>query len=704
MKIAVIKFGLFLATSTLLAQEKPLDSLVTKLSEVVVTGQFESQSLKKSIYNVRVITKEDIKKLAANNLGDVLNQYLNITVRPSGSDGRSTVSMFGLDAQYLKILVDNIPLVSDTGLGNNIDLTQVNLDDIEQIEIIEGSMGVTHGANAVSGILNIITKKSFKYKWEISALLQEETVGDEFALFDKGRHIQGLKIGHRITDNWFASVGANRNDLKGYLGDRNGKDYEVNDLTRGFTWLPKEQLVTNAMLNYRRDDFRFFYKFDYLNENVDSYNKVVKTTAPPFEKKFSEDERFLTTRYFHHLNASGKVFSTMNFNVSLSHQKQKRDNESFVYNLSEKREEDLKKQTDQSSEVLYSTGTLSNLFPDKWFDVQLGYEAVNNIGLSIVDAENGNEKAVRKRIENYDFFVSSEIKVNERFSIRPGVRYSFQSLFDDQYAVSLGFRQLFDYGLELRASVGRSYRTPNFDELYSRFIVPSHFYIGNEDLIPEKSLSYELSLKKRTNFKSQIQMSNNLSLSYNNIKDRIGMAVVDFGPPMKSQYINVDKYKMINVANTNQFGYKNITFNAGISFVGISQVIDNGEAISQDKFLYTLQLNSSVTYNVPKWNTGFSLSYKYNGKQQDYVGTFDENGAPTYKLSTIEAFGWMDASVRKSFFKNQFEITFGARNLLDITNLRQTTPNAGAAHPTSGNAMLGYGRSYFLKLMYNLNL
>lgn len=693
-----------MVTTSQYAQVQPTDSLVTPLSEVVVTGQYESQSLKKAIYNVRVITKADIKKLAANNLGDVLNQYLNITVRPSGNDGRSTVSMFGLDGQYFKILVDNIPLVSDTGLGNNIDLTQVNLDDIEQIEIIEGSMGVTHGANAVSGILNIITKKSFKYKWEISAMLQEETVGDEFALFDKGRHIQGLKIGHRITDNWFASIGANRNDLKGYLGERKGKYHDVNDLTRGFAWLPKEQLVTNAMLNYRRDDFRFFYKIDYLNENVDSYNKVVKTTDPPFEKKFSDDERFLTSRFFHHLNASGKMFSTMNFNVSLSHQKQKRENESFIYNISEKREEDSKKQTDQSSEVLYSTGTLSNLFPDKWFDVQLGYEAVNNIGLSIVDADNGTEKTVRKRIENYDFFVSSEVKVNERFSIRPGVRYSFQSLFDDQYAFSLGFRQLLNHGLELRASIGKSYRTPNFDELYSQFIVPSHFYIGNENLIPEKSISYEISLKKMTEFKNSIQLSNNLAISYNDIKDRIGMAVIDFGPPMKSQYINVEKYEMINVANTNELSYKNLTLNAGISFVGISQVLDNGEAVSQDKFLYTLQMNSSVSYTIPKWQSGFSVYYKYNGKQQDYVGTFDDNGDPTYKLSTIEAFGWMDASVRKSFFKNQFEITFGARNVLDITNLRQTTPNAGAAHPTSGNAMLGYGRSYFLKLMYNLNL
>nr|WP_305070019.1 TonB-dependent receptor plug domain-containing protein [Flavobacterium covae] len=110
-----------------------------------------------------------MQNLSANNFTDVLNQYLNISLQPSGSSGRSTVSLFGLDGQYFKILVDNVPLINENGLGNNIDLSQINLNDIERIEIVEGSMGVTHGANTVTGVLNIITKRSFQgnllYVW-----------------------------------------------------------------------------------------------------------------------------------------------------------------------------------------------------------------------------------------------------------------------------------------------------------------------------------------------------------------------------------------------------------------------------------------------------------------------------------------------------------------------------------------------------------
>ena len=73
----------------------------------------------------------------------------------------------------------------------------------------------------------------------------------------------------------------------------------------------------------------------------------------------------------------------MNYNVSLSHQKQQRDVEDFRYYLSTKTEANNVTVKDQSMEVLYSTGTLNNFFSDKKVDLQLGYEFVNNQGYSL---------------------------------------------------------------------------------------------------------------------------------------------------------------------------------------------------------------------------------------------------------------------------------------------------------------------------------
>ncbi len=699
---AVLPLSLFF-TLNLLGQETPADSTkVTQIDEVVVTGQFEPQSLKKSVHNVRVISKEDIKNLAANHLGDVLNQYLNITVRPSNTTGRSTVSMFGLDAQYFKILIDNVPLTNESGLGNNVDLSQINLNDIERLEIIEGSMGVLYGANAVSGILNIITKKSSKYKWEINLTAQEETVGKEFELFDQGRHIQNLRVSHSVNENWFAAIGVNRNDFQGFLGNQNGQFYDINDGTRGYSWLPKEQWNSTASLTYAKNSFRANYRFEHLDETIDFYNSTVHSgySTALGAYKYGDDMRYFTNRFYHSLNVVGKMFTDITYNVSLSHQKQQREIEEFRYHINTDSEHNLQKRKDQSMEIIYSVGTFGDLIRNKNIDLQLGYEAVSNLGFSLIEGENNTTKTVRKRIENYDAFAVSEFKFGEKFTLRPGARYSFQSLFDNQYAISLGARRLFNHGLEARASVGKSFRTPTFEELYTEMVFSGHNYIGNENLIPETSVSYEASLKKNTYFKSGVSMTNNLIVSYMDIKDRIDMALVglDPGGAQINQYINISKYNMWNISTTNNLTVENFTANFGVAFVGISQLIENGQFRTEDDYLYTVNLNASFSYNYPKWNTVFSAYYKYNGKQQQYVV-----GQEGYILSEIEPYNNLDVSVRKSFFQNKFEATIGARNLFNITNINQTRMNEGGGHSAPNQLLLAYGTSYFLKLTYNLN-
>ena len=710
MKLSII--GIMLVSISVFSQTQPTDSLRTQLSEVVITGQFESQSLKKSIHNVRVITKEDIKKLAANNLGDVLNQYLNISIKTSGNDGKSSVSMFGLDAQYFKILVDNIPLVSDTGLGTNIDLTQINLDDIEQIEIIEGSMGVTHGANAVSGILNIITKKRSSHKWEISTILQEETVSNEFAFFDQGRHIQSLKISNNITDKIFATVGINRNDFAGFFDDKKGRDHQLNDGLRGYSWLPKEQIATNVFIGYNKPNYKVFYKFDYFGENVSFYNPIVipKDNYPFPTTYFSADRRYISNRFFHHLNSYGNLFSKMKYNVSFSHQKQSRDIEKFNYDFTKNQETLNNRETYQSKEVLYSTGTFNDFLDSKIFKLQLGYEFVNEKGFydaSVGTFKNDDQQDVdlRKRLENYDLFSSAEIKLTNRFSIRPGFRYSFQSKFNNQYAASTAVRYDFNQGFQLRFSLGRSYRTPNFDELYTYFVDTNHNLQGNENLIPESSWSYEANLKKQTYLDSGWQLSNNLTVAFLDVNDRISLVINQVVPSLSYKYLNIDDYKMWNVSTSHQLVYKNLNLNVGMALVGISQKIDLAamNAVSDDQFLYTIQFNSSASYKISKTNTLFSVYYKLNGKERQYQAVTNPDNSASFALSEVPSYGWMDASIRQSFFKNELEITLGSRNIFDVTNLQTTRSQNTGIHTSGSSVLLGYGRSYFLQLTYNLN-
>lgn len=698
----ILVAAVLLLSVTAKSQNKQDSTKVNTLREVVVTGQFEPQSLKKSVHNVRIITRNDIENRGANNLSDILNQYLNITIVPNSGTGQSSVSMFGLNGLYFKILVDNIPIVSDNSVGNNIDLTTINLDDIEQIEIIEGSMGVTHGANAISGILNIITKKSSKNKWQINSFVQEETVGNEYKAFTKGRHIQSVKVSTKISDSWFVSSGVNRNDFKGFLDNKKGADYTGSDLLRGYTWLPREQFFGNATIKYHRGNFRAFYKFDYLNETIDYYNlSIVTISNPPFGvNMFAEDSSYLTNRFLHHLNLNGNL-SSLKYNLSASFQQQVRDLENFDYNFQTNREENNYVIKQQQSDVLYSTGSLTNFFSkNSKADIQLGYELVNTKGFALVDGENQTKVPIEKRLENYDLYVVSEIKPSSRFSIRPGLRVSMQSKFDSQNASSLGLKYSFDRDLEIRFSLGKSFRVPTFEELYSKIKFSGHQFYGNENLEPELSTSYEININKKIE-KNAGSIESKASVSYLDVDDRIEMAYIgteDSSPVY--QYINISTYKMWNASTSNSFSKGNFNFSLGAILVGISQVIDDGEAVSSNQFLYNVQMNSCISYDAKKWQTLFSVYYKYNGKQQQFQRT-SENGQAVFVLSEIEPYSFLDASIRKSFFKKKVEITLGGKNLLDITRIDQGI--AASGHNDASSIVLGYGRSYFLKLSFNLN-
>lgn len=676
---------------------------VIDLEEVVVSStQIQPQSLKKSINNVRVITKQDIVRLGAVNLADVLNQYINITVLPNDETGRSTVSIFGLDANYFKVLVDNIPLVNESGLGNNTDLSQINLDDIEQIEIIEGSMGVTHGANAVSGILNIITKRKFQHQTEVNFSIQEESAGNEYNLSDKGRHIQAFKASHNLNPHWAASFGANRNNFNGFLGDRQGKSHSVSDGLRGYKWLPRENILSNAMVNYHSNKASFFYKFEYMKEQIDYYDKQVKQRYNDIlgAYRYGDDRRYFTDRLYNHLNSSG-IFNGINYNVSASYQVQTRKQEDFSYNITHNLETNNRTKKDQEMKVFLSTGSVSNFIKSEIFNIQLGYDITVNKGFALISDAGHTTKEVSKYINNYDAYINTDVNLTSKFSLRSGFRYSLQELFNNQYAYSLGARQLFENGFEARASIGKSYRTPSFSELYFKMIFDGHHFTGNEELTPEQSFSTEVSLKKTTLFNlPEIKLYNNLIFSHINIKDRITNAFIGFeGATPVYKFINISGYKLFNISSTNQFTYNNIDLNLGASLSWISQMIDNNEYKTDDRFFPQINFNGSVSYSVPKWNTTLTVFYKHLGASTQWT-----EGIGGYNISEIEATNWLDASVQKSFINRKFEISLGVKNILNITEIGVSKSGISGQHTSSSSLFLSNGTSYFVKLIYNLNI
>ncbi|MBL4707249.1 MAG: TonB-dependent receptor plug domain-containing protein, partial [Flavobacteriales bacterium] len=175
--IQVSFIGFETKSDTLFKGEDKIISLQPKnylVEDVVVTAQYSPTSVEKSVHKVKVISRQKIENMVAVNLKDVLTNELNIRLSQDNILG-SGMSLQGISGQNVKILIDGVPIIGR--LDGQIDLNQINLNEVERIEIIEGPFSVNYGSNALAGTINIITKKEGEGKLAIGLNSYTENIG-----------------------------------------------------------------------------------------------------------------------------------------------------------------------------------------------------------------------------------------------------------------------------------------------------------------------------------------------------------------------------------------------------------------------------------------------------------------------------------------------------------------------------------------------
>lgn len=682
------------------AQEK--DSLnQKKIEEVVITGQYTQQSVNKSIYKVEVIDAVQIKNMAATNVAEVLNQSLNILITSDRNSGNSTANLMGLGGEYTKILIDNIPVVGDIGLGNNIDLTKLNVNNVERIEVVRGSMGVDYGSNAVAGVINIITKKNSHKKLTLSASLQEETVGKEYDWYKKGegRHIQNLNIGYNINENWYVGANINHNDFQGFKGNFEGYKYFEQNGGRGYAWQPKDILNVDGIIRYSKNKTSIFYKFGFLNEKLNYYNpKVTELYLGEGNRTFiSTDRDYKTTRYVNQLNIQTKL-GAINYTGDFSYQTQDRKYKDFVYDIPNRQVRDNLNdyQSYNKSDVVYSRGVFSNFLDSDKIDFQLGYELDHTTGFAGNIAGNfGGTNDVKRKIFNYANFISVEWDAANWLSIRPGYRLALSDKFDTQYNYSLTARAKVTDHDNVRLVVGSANRFPNFDELYTYQVDSNHDIQGNPDLNPETGMTVSLNADKKIPTESGWNLGVGANATYLKVKDRIEMAQIS-NNPLKFKYINIDRFESYLFEANFRAQKGQLSLSANAAYYGISRLLNQNGLSSPNDFFYTFEANFAANYIIPKTNTTLSLFYKYTGKTQ--IPTLVSS---QWIIGERNDFSMMNFTVTQPFFNNHFEVSAGAKNIFDVSSVRDTTITGNFHEAADSSSNIFYGRSYFVRLGYN---
>src|SRR4029077_379568 len=157
--------ALLLATSAW-PQENPKDlaekSIEDLMNMEVTSVSKKEQKLSSVAAAIFVITQEDIRRSAATNIPDLLRMVPGLDVAQINANTWA-ISARGFNLQFankLLVLIDGRAVYTPLFGGVYWDTQDVPLDDIERIEVIRGPGATMWGANALNGVINIITKRA----------------------------------------------------------------------------------------------------------------------------------------------------------------------------------------------------------------------------------------------------------------------------------------------------------------------------------------------------------------------------------------------------------------------------------------------------------------------------------------------------------------------------------------------------------------
>ncbi len=672
-------FGLLAATITTVSALAQKDSTKpTELDQVVVTGQYKPQSVKNSVYQVRSISKERIQQQGASKLQDVLNNELNIRFNQDVATGGSDITMMGLKGQNVKILLDGVPMVGRQGTSNEININQIDVNTIERIEIVEGPMSVVYGADALAGVINIITKKAGVAKLTVNARLHEETIGKEYG-FQQGIHNQYVGVSFRHK-KWEVGGGFGHNYFGGWRDTAIGRE---------LVWHKKDQLTGNGFIGYNSGKLNLRYRLDGLDEIIYNPGNFINAYAPAADT-LAFDQEYLSQRLMQQLQGSYLI----NKNLSVQAQAAYTNYSRQVYST------DVSMLTGKQTinQAAGSQGT--DEFKGFTFRATVAYKLSQAVSLQPgvdINLESGKGqrlKAGSNEVNDYAFFLTSEITPNAKISIRPGLRFIKNSVYNAPPVVpSINTKIVLANNLDLRLSYARGFRSPSLREMYFNFFDANHQIIGNPDLKAETSHSFNGSLTWKKMSGSQTVYSTILGGFYNNVKNLIDYAV-DVNNPANFILTNVSNSKTAGATLTTNIKHGNWNATVGGAYTGFYNDYSEADA-TLPELQWSPEANATISYTFKKIGLDANLFYKFTGKRPFYA----VNSSQQVLLTEQGSYSMADFTLNKKILKCIF-LNAGVRNLFNVDRINSTLASGGI-HTASGVRNIATGRSYFAGLVFN---
>lgn len=638
------------------------------ISPIVITGTGTSHKIDNVPVQTEIITKNDISDLSGKNVEEILSG-ISSSIDFTNSSMGTNIKINGLGKDYVLILINGKRLKG--GVGGYADLSRINSEDIEQIEVVKGASSTLYGSDAIAGVINIITKKT-KKAFAVSNSTRIGAYGNIKQLntvsFTSGK-LSGKttinykqKDGYQLNNMKFNNKWESNHDLPFlvetyYRPVNKNKAYTI---SQAFDYQVNKRLDLNAKLSWYEKTIYFPFKAQMHNYYYNDRNIILGGKYKLKDKNFIEFNIDLD-QYLYYTEFPYKY------------------NESYITN-----EEVVK--------VTYYPG--DRFKNSDHININSQVKAVINLNnkhkLSVGTEVMGEYLEAQYRLNTpnvnaftYSLYAQDEIKINNKLNLVAGVRsiYHEKAGFMATPKLTLMYKES---KFTHRFTYSNGFKTPTLKELYYYYesdrMGMHRLYLGNADLKPQKSNYYSLS----TEFKHK-KFRSGINIYLNRIRDKIEYKIIPTSYSNRRRGIEETKMRY-NIDDARSIGFdwhfsysmfKQLSINGGYSYV-------DAKDLTQDIRLNGISEHSATwkTTWKKRWNK-YKLSITLSGQYKSDRFYLEEDN-DEMKKSYADPYQLWKLTTNLSTYKYKhykIKLTAGVDNIFNYVDDRPYGSHYGTLNP-----------------------
>jgi vitamin B12 transporter len=407
--------------------------------------------------SVTVITAKDMERDQRRTAPDALATVPGLNVVQSGGPGGQTsVFMRGTNSNHTKILIDGIDVSDPSNPNRTFDLGQLLTSDIQQIEVLRGPQSGLYGADALGGVISIITKKG-EGPPRATGMIE----GGSFGTFNQTAALSGsqdrfnyaFNVAHfRATDVPVTPLQLLPPGQKAI-----GNNYDNMTYSTKLGVDVNENLTLNGVARYTDATLRF---------TGDTFDPVTFASFPAAAQ---------STQTVHQLFTRGEaVWSILNggiknyFGINYSNH--------WNYNISPG---DAAPAINTGDRLKYDWHAVTKLAPYHTFIVGAEHET-ETLQTATVSAQNVNKAG----------YIELQSQFANRLFLTENVRQDDNDRFGDHPTFRIAPALIVPITeTKLKGSYGTGFKAPTLNQLFVDF--PAFFFFANPNLKPEESVGYD---------------------------------------------------------------------------------------------------------------------------------------------------------------------------------------------------------------------